>query len=119
MYTILERLKIVAVWKNISTIYNDYLWKSEFHLYVYNAGQDKSFARSVQQYWASLKWFSIPASVGFAYICYQQFWHIRRREQHRIQSSETPELVANSWQVSKAQTDLFENINFMGVMHRP
>lgn len=49
----------------------------------------------MRSYLGTLRWFSIPASVGFAYICYQQFWHVKEREERRLKSGE---LVAQ-WQV--------------------
>lgn len=51
---------------------------------------------AVRSYLGTLRWFSIPASVGFAYICYQQFWHVKEREERRLKSGE---LVAQ-WQVA-------------------
>lgn len=51
---------------------------------------------AVRSYLGTLRWFSIPASVGFAYICYQQFWHVKEREERRLKSGE---LVAQ-WQVT-------------------
>lgn len=104
MYAVLERLKFPVLWKYIETIYNYDLWMSEFPLCIHGTGEEKGFARSLQQYWASVKWFSIPASVGFAYICYQQFGHIRRREQHRLQTSESSDFIADSWQVGLLKT---------------
>ena len=50
----------------------------------------------MRSYLGTLRWFSIPASVGFAYICYQQFWHVKEREERRLKSGQ---LVAQ-WQVS-------------------
>lgn len=99
MCSIFEHLKFPVLWKNICTIYNKCLPALNFHSYIYNAGQNRTFTRPFQQYWASLKWFSIPASVGFAFICYQQFWHIRRREYRNIHSSDSSHRLAEGWQV--------------------
>ena len=45
----------------------------------------------------TLRWFSIPASVGFAYVCYQQFWHIKEREERKLKSGELEQ--PSHWQV--------------------
>ena len=51
-------------------------------------------------YIQSLKWVPIPIGVGFAYIGYQQYGHIRHREQQFIQNAEHPEdILAKDWQV--------------------
>jgi hypothetical protein len=56
----------------------------------------------VVNYLRALKWVPIPLGVGFAYIGYQQFGHIRKREQQIIQNAENPEdIVASEWQVGK------------------
>jgi len=57
------------------------------------------FAHGFRQYWDSLKWFSIPASLGFAYICYQQYGHIRKREQRKLLESDPEQYLAKNWQV--------------------
>lgn len=52
------------------------------------------------QYCKRLKWVPIPLGVGFAYIGYQQYRHIRERELSIIQRSQSPEeLLAKDWQV--------------------
>ncbi|XP_031556691.1 phosphatidylserine decarboxylase proenzyme, mitochondrial-like isoform X2 [Actinia tenebrosa] len=58
------------------------------------------FISGFRRYWVSLKWFSIPASVGFAYICYQQYGHIKKRENRKIASGDPEDLIANQWQVA-------------------
>ena len=51
-------------------------------------------------YVQSLKWVPIPVGVGFAYIGYQQYGHIKEREQRFMQSAEHPEdILAKDWQV--------------------
>lgn len=112
MCNIFEQLKFPVLWKNIYTIYNK--CSLDFPLYIYNAGQNRAFYRPLQQYWASLKWFSIPASVGFAFICYQQFWHVRRREYRNIHSTESSDLVANKWQVGGKAFTFFKKFLLNG-----
>ncbi|XP_030847302.1 phosphatidylserine decarboxylase proenzyme, mitochondrial isoform X2 [Strongylocentrotus purpuratus] len=52
-------------------------------------------------YWRSLKWVPIPFSVGFAYICYQQYGHIKKRENRHIRGSQSIEdSLAKEWQVN-------------------
>ncbi|CAH3151336.1 unnamed protein product [Pocillopora meandrina] len=53
---------------------------------------------AVRNYMRTLRWFSIPASVGFAYVCYQQFWHIREREKRKLHAGES--LEPSQWQVA-------------------
>jgi len=55
--------------------------------------------RGASSYWKSLKWFSIPASVGFAYIAYLQFRHIQKRERRYIEKGDPQSLVLDTWQV--------------------
>lgn len=45
----------------------------------------------------TLRWFSIPASVGFAYVCYQQLWHVKEREERKLKSGEL--VQPRQWQV--------------------
>ena len=61
----------------------------------YFAGS-QGMSNAFRRYWGSLRWFSIPASAGFAYICYQQFFHIKKREQRKIASGN---YVPDQWQV--------------------
>lgn len=56
-------------------------------------------SKGTSSYWKSLKWFSIPASVGFAYIAYLQFRHIQKRERRYIEQGDPQSLVIESWQV--------------------
>lgn len=51
----------------------------------------------MRSYLGTLRWFSIPASVGFAYVCYQQFWHIKEREERRLKSGGSVE--PSQWRV--------------------
>ncbi|XP_067034227.1 phosphatidylserine decarboxylase proenzyme, mitochondrial-like isoform X1 [Acropora muricata] len=53
---------------------------------------------AVRSYLGTLRWFSIPASVGFAYVCYQQFWHIKEREERKLKSGELEQPI--QWQVA-------------------
>ncbi|XP_015769201.1 PREDICTED: phosphatidylserine decarboxylase proenzyme, mitochondrial-like isoform X2 [Acropora digitifera] len=53
---------------------------------------------AVRSYLGTLRWFSIPASVGFAYVCYQQFWHIKEREERKLKSGELEQ--PSQWQVA-------------------
>ena len=47
-----------------------------------------------------LKWIPIPVTVGFAYIGYQQYRHIRKREERKLNTVSDPEeLLANDWTV--------------------
>lgn len=57
----------------------------------------KRLGTAVRSYLGTLRWFSIPASVGFAYVCYQQFWHIKEREKRKLKSGESSE--PSQWQV--------------------
>ncbi|XP_020910438.1 phosphatidylserine decarboxylase proenzyme, mitochondrial isoform X2 [Exaiptasia diaphana] len=68
----------------------------EPHHYSYSG----RFTHGFKRYWASLKWFSIPASLGFAYICFQQYGHIKKREKNKISHSNPEELLAKNWQVA-------------------
>jgi phosphatidylserine decarboxylase len=63
----------------------------------------RRFVNGFRRYWVSLKWFSIPASVGFAYICYQQYGHIKKREKRKIAHGDPEDLLANQWQVNRAR----------------
>ena len=52
-------------------------------------------------YLQSLKWVPIPLGVGFAYIGYQQYGHVVKREERKMSMSTNPEeLVAHDWVVS-------------------
>ena len=57
----------------------------------------KRLGTAVRSYFGTLRWFSIPASVGFAYVCYQQFWHIEEREKRKLEAGERVE--PSQWQV--------------------
>ena len=57
----------------------------------------KRLGTAVRSYLGTLRWFSIPASVGFAYVCYQQFWHIKEREERKLKAGESVE--PSQWQV--------------------
>eukprot|EP00112_Aurelia_sp_Birch-Aquarium-sp1_P024560 Seg782.21 transcript_id=Seg782.21/GoldUCD/mRNA.D3Y31 product="Phosphatidylserine decarboxylase proenzyme mitochondrial" protein_id=Seg782.21/GoldUCD/D3Y31 len=63
----------------------------------YSTGNLKSSGFTA--YWKSLKWFSIPASVGFAYIGYLQFRHIQKREKRNLGHGEPQSLLLDNWQV--------------------
>ncbi len=52
-------------------------------------------------YWKRLKWVPIPVGVGFAYIGYQQYGHVKKREELKLKESEPEDLLANDWVVSK------------------
>ncbi|XP_014663629.1 PREDICTED: phosphatidylserine decarboxylase proenzyme-like [Priapulus caudatus] len=58
-------------------------------------GQGQS-TNMLARYLRSLKWVPIPMGVGFAYICYQQFGHIRKREKRVLGESID---LARDWQV--------------------
>ena len=63
-------------------------------------------------YWKSLKWVSIPASVGFAYIAYLQFRHIQKRERRQIAKGDPQSLVLETWQVSCSFEFICKEFNF-------
>ena len=51
-------------------------------------------------YFSRLKWVPIPVTVGFAYIGYQQYGHIKKREERKLNTASDPEeLLANDWNV--------------------
>lgn len=51
-------------------------------------------------YLRNLKWVPIPLGVGFAYISYQQYRHIKKREQRKILGAKSIEdTLAKDWQV--------------------
>ncbi|KAJ8043535.1 hypothetical protein HOLleu_10657 [Holothuria leucospilota] len=51
-------------------------------------------------YLRNLKWVPIPLGVGFAYISYQQYGHIKKREQRKILGAKSIEdTLAKDWQV--------------------
>ena len=59
----------------------------------------------LENYRRSLKWVPIPLSVGFAYICYQQYGHIKKREQRKTLGISKPEdYLASQWQVGQYET---------------
>lgn len=52
-------------------------------------------------YLRNLKWVPIPLGVGFAYISYQQYGHIKKREQRKILGAKSIEdTLAKDWQIS-------------------
>ncbi|XP_072164096.1 phosphatidylserine decarboxylase proenzyme, mitochondrial-like isoform X1 [Diadema setosum] len=60
-----------------------------------------SSSRGLLGYWRSLRWVPIPLSVGFAYICYQQYGHIKKREERHIRGAKSvDESLAKEWQVN-------------------
>ncbi|XP_071848651.1 phosphatidylserine decarboxylase proenzyme, mitochondrial-like isoform X2 [Apostichopus japonicus] len=64
-------------------------WKSQF------------VGAGIIGYVQNLKWVPIPLGIGFAYICYQQYGHIKKREQRMIQgASSVEETLAKDWQVT-------------------
>ncbi|EDO37001.1 predicted protein [Nematostella vectensis] len=77
-----------------------YSWSKMFGLPDYGSTGSWRFSHGLRRYLATLRWFSIPASVGFAYICYQQYSHIKKREQRKILSSAPGDLIADQWLVS-------------------
>ncbi|XP_071945285.1 phosphatidylserine decarboxylase proenzyme, mitochondrial-like [Antedon mediterranea] len=59
----------------------------------------------MRNYLRNLKWFPIPLSVGFGYICYQQYFHIKKRELRHVYEAEIPEdLLLKNWQVTLYRT---------------
>lgn len=48
----------------------------------------------------TLRWTPIPLGLGFAYIAYQQFRHVKKRESAKISSSDPADLVASNLYVS-------------------
>ncbi|XP_066290998.1 phosphatidylserine decarboxylase proenzyme, mitochondrial-like isoform X1 [Branchiostoma lanceolatum] len=65
-------------------------------------GSQESGSRSkgFRGYLRSLKWYPIPLAVGFAYISYQQYGHIRRREDRRVAAVQDPtDLLLPDWTV--------------------
>ncbi|XP_022086416.1 phosphatidylserine decarboxylase proenzyme, mitochondrial-like isoform X3 [Acanthaster planci] len=52
-------------------------------------------------YGRNLKWVPIPLGVGFAYICYQQYGHIKKRERRReLSSNDIADRLATQWQIN-------------------
>ncbi|XP_020607779.1 phosphatidylserine decarboxylase proenzyme, mitochondrial-like isoform X2 [Orbicella faveolata] len=72
--------------------------KSETLLHRTTRKGAKRLGTAVRSYFGTLRWFSIPASVGFAYVCYQQFWHIKEREKRKLEAGESVE--PSQWQVA-------------------
>ena len=63
-------------------------------------------------YFGRLKWIPIPVTVGFAYIGYQQYRHIRKREERKLNTVSDPEeLLANDWTVRSFFLILFFALN--------
>ncbi|XP_072035049.1 phosphatidylserine decarboxylase proenzyme, mitochondrial-like isoform X2 [Amphiura filiformis] len=56
-----------------------------------NASWSSRFVSGLENYSRSLKWVPIPLSVGFAYICYQQYGHIKKRERRKALGVASPE----------------------------
>ncbi|XP_035209198.1 phosphatidylserine decarboxylase proenzyme, mitochondrial-like isoform X2 [Stegodyphus dumicola] len=53
------------------------------------------------RYFRTLKWTPIPLGVGFAYIAYQQFRHVKKRESSKIATASDPsDLLASNLYVS-------------------
>lgn len=60
----------------------------------------RGFAGAIYNYFSSLKWVPIPLGVGFAYVSYQQFGHVVKREEMKLASSTDPEdMIVNDWVV--------------------
>ena len=59
----------------------------------------KESSNALVRYLGSLKWVPIPVSVGFAYIAYQQYGHVVKRERRLLNENEPANLVAKDWQV--------------------
>lgn len=72
--------------------------RAEIRIQVGTKQGAKRLHTAVRSYLGTLRWFSIPASVGFAYVCYQQFWHIKEREERRLKSGGSVE--PSQWQVA-------------------
>lgn len=54
----------------------------------------------IVRYLRTLRWVPIPLGVGFAYISYQQYGHVVKREEKKIQQTSDPEeLLASDWVV--------------------
>ena len=52
-------------------------------------------------YFSRLKWVPIPLGVGFAYVSYQQYGHVVKREEMKLANSTDPEdIIVNDWVVS-------------------
>ncbi|XP_033116080.1 uncharacterized protein LOC117116189 [Anneissia japonica] len=61
-----------------------------------------SFIANIKKYFKNLKWVPIPLSVGFGYICYQQYSHIRKRELKQAYNEVDPqESLLKDWQGRK------------------
>ncbi|XP_078599811.1 phosphatidylserine decarboxylase proenzyme, mitochondrial-like isoform X1 [Branchiostoma floridae x Branchiostoma japonicum] len=62
--------------------------------------QSGSRSKGFRGYLRSLKWYPIPLAVGFAYISYQQYGHIRKREDRRVAAVQDPtDLLLPDWTV--------------------
>ncbi|KAI8504841.1 hypothetical protein Bbelb_169500 [Branchiostoma belcheri] len=65
-----------------------------------------SKSKGFRGYLRSLKWYPIPLAVGFAYISYQQYGHIRRREDRRVAAVQDPaDLLLPDWTEERGQED--------------
>ncbi|KAG8177573.1 hypothetical protein JTE90_011739 [Oedothorax gibbosus] len=61
----------------------------------------KTKINPVLRYFRTLKWTPIPLGLGFAYIAYQQFRHVKKRENAKLTSSSNPsDLLASNVYVS-------------------
>lgn len=65
------------------------------------------------RYMKSLQWFHIPLSVGFAFLAFQQFRHIRKREQYKHAShAGDAAYVASNLEVSLIRSHYELRVNF-------
>ena len=61
-----------------------------------------SLGQAFLSYLKRLRWVPIPLGVGFAYISYQQYGHVREREERKVKSvNSAQDLLAKDWQVSR------------------
>ncbi|XP_033628030.1 phosphatidylserine decarboxylase proenzyme, mitochondrial-like isoform X2 [Asterias rubens] len=76
-------------------------------------------------YCKTLKWTPIPLGVGFAYICYLQYGHIKKREKRKQLKGVTPEEgLASPWQINvykalpfRFTSRLWGQVNSLDVPH--
>ena len=76
--------------------------KAQFHISTRcHARHHKKSSNPLISYLQSLKWVPIPLSVGFAYIGYQQYGHIVKREEKSLQlDASSEDNTGSEWLVN-------------------
>lgn len=89
---------IIAIIAKLDLLRSLSIKSAEIRIQVGTKQGARRLGTAVRSYLGTLRWFSIPASVGFAYVCYQQLWHIKEREERKLKSGDCVE--PSQWQVA-------------------